>query len=781
MIVTRSWLEEYIDLSDVENSQLNSRLNSIGLEVDSLEEHTINEKVVVGEILSCSKHPDADKLNVCEVDIGTEKVQIVCGAANVVDAKYVVVATVGAVLPGNFKIKKAKLRGVESLGMICSSSELGLPELEDGIMILDESIGELEPGKPLNKYPAFADTVIDIELTANRGDCDSIHGVARDLSAAFKKELKTFDFELENRSIIGVGRELQVRSSCNCSCYLCYSIVESNVFESNFLQRLRLAFINSEASSNIERLLAYAKHESGVLLRGYDFEKLKGSESEIVTLEIKESENSSVEVISQGNLIATVGVNQNSEYRANEGTQKVLLEASYIDPEFVVEGISKKKRECDELYYNSSRGSETDISFGVKKLQEQIIAVNSEATFSSGEVTAGEPREPLKVSVKISEINAIIGQEIAKAEIVNILMRLGFSAQKVDDDVFAVTIPAFRHDIKNSHDISEEILRIYGIDNIQERALSIIEANRINETYLKYRYLRDIRQRAVGVNFFEALTYAFSSREQLLKYGFDVVEEKLELLNPIIKELNGLRTTILLNLLVAAKQNIKYGKKRISLFEIGTVFNTKREERELLAFLLSGEESRANVHNSATAKMVDVAGFVEKIGGVIGEFKLEPIEAKNGLMHPYISASIVKDAQPIGYLTKLHPKVADTFGLKDTFLAEIELEKVMPKHINADALSNFQAVTKDLSVLVQKDLSFYKVAKELQEFKEKEPLLRDFYPLDIYEDSSLGDKKSLTVRFTLQSDSATLSESDMESVMANILKLLESSFGAQLR
>ncbi len=203
MIVTRSWLNEFIDLSKVSNEKLYETFNSIGLEVDSLQQIEIAEKVVIGKILSCEKHPDADKLNVCQIDVGSGIRQIVCGAANVVDAEYVAVATIGAVLPGNFAIKHAKLRGVESEGMVCSSSELGLPDMGKGIMILDESIGELEVGKEFGSYKTVADTIIELELTANRGDCLSIYGVARDLSAALDIEMKPFEYKQEEKMKLG--------------------------------------------------------------------------------------------------------------------------------------------------------------------------------------------------------------------------------------------------------------------------------------------------------------------------------------------------------------------------------------------------------------------------------------------------------------------------------------------------------------------------------------------------------------------------------------------------
>ena len=780
MIVTRSWLEEYIDLKDISNEELYKTFNKIGLEVDSIKEHTIPAKVVVGEVLECKKHPDADKLNVCQVDIGSEVVQIVCGAANVVNAKYVAVATIGAVLPGNFKIKKAKLRGVESYGMICSSTELGLPKLEDGIMILDDSIGELVLGKELNEYKKFADTVVELELTANRGDCLSIRGVARDLAAAFKKEIAPFSYEPKVKSVIGIAKELNVSSKAEFPGVLEYTIVTVENLKSSFLDRLRLAFVDVEAEGNLNTLLAYATHASGVILRAYNCEKLTKCEENKALVTVEKSSDYVVEVKSGDKLLSIVGVNQNEEFKADDNSSKILLEASYIDPEFVVEGVSLNKLECDDLYYKTSRGSEPKITFGLHRLQEVIDRV-SEATFSSSSVKVGEDIPNKKIAINIDELIDVIGFNIPKSEIAAILLGLGFGMTKISDSSYRVEVPAHRHDIFNTQDIAEEVMRIYGIDNIKSTPLTFTEECRINDTYLAYKAKRDIRQRAVAANFYEAVTYAFANRELLQKYGFEVVDENLELLNPIVNELNTMRTTILVNLLEAANRNVKYGKKTIPLFEIGTVFNSKREESQNIAFIYSGFESRASVVNSAKAKNIDFNTFVEKIGNVIGEFTLVSTEAKNLLMHPYVSASVIKDGNEIGFIAKLHPSVAKDFDLDDTYIAELKLDAILPKHKNASSLSNFQAVNKDLSVLVDNDLSFYSVAKELNNLKDKEPLLKDFYPLDIYEDDSLGDKKSLTIRFVIQSDEATLSDGEIESIMAKTLDLLKDSFNAELR
>ena len=776
MIVTRSWLEEYIDISDITDEQLCKRFNEIGLEVDSFTKYEIAKNVVVGKIVSCAKHPDADKLNVCQVDVGDEVVQIVCGASNVVEADWVAVAKIGAVLPGDFKIKKAKLRGVESFGMICSSSELGLPKIEDGIMVLDDSIGKLEAGRELNSYKKVSDSVIEIELTANRGDCLSIHGVARDLSAAFKKDLIHFEFEPKRRTPIGVAKELSVVAD-EIPARLIYSICTIDSLLTNALQRLRLAFIGEELECEIDKLLKYAMHESGVLNRAYDFEALANDSK--VSLEIVKKDNL-VEVVSNNETISIVGVSQNEKYKAINSSKKVLLESSYIEPEFVVEGVSSNKLKSDDLYYYSSRGSEPSVIYGVNVLQK-AICLNGKVEFSSGDVKVGEKIAPRKLPLSMQDLIDIIGFEIPRSEIASILLLLGYRMNKVDEDRFSIEVPPYAHDIKNTQDIAEEILRIYGIDNIKAKPSIIVEKSRITPAYQMFKALRDLRDRAVGAGYFEALTYAFANRELLERYGFEVLEDELELLNPIVNELSTMRTTILVNLLESASRNVKYGKKSIMLFEEGVVFNSKREEFKKVAFLASGEIQRASITNKAKAKKVDLDYFVRSLGGVIGEFRLVETKAKNALMHPYISGEVIKDGKSVGYLAKLHPNVAKDFDLDETFIAEFDLEAILPKHINANELSNYQAVTKDLSVVVDKSLSFYNIAKVLQEFKEKESLLKDFYPLDIYSDDSLKDKNSLTIRFTIQSDSKTLSDKEIEDIMSSILKLLESNFNAELR
>ena len=269
MIITRKWLEEFINISNISTDEICKTLNSIGLEVDSLERNTIPEKVVVAKVLSKEKHPDADKLNVCQVDIGNEVTQIVCGASNVDAGQIVAVATIGAVLGEDFKIKAAKLRGVESNGMICSSTELGLPKINDGIMILDNSIGELTLGKELKDYPTLNDDIIEIGLTPNRGDCLSILGIARELSAFYEIPLNELDKYIHyNESSIGQNFKINCDNKINSS--LVFKAADLSGFNLDLIKKLRLSTIKKyEENKDIKNILSYTTHSCGVILNAY--------------------------------------------------------------------------------------------------------------------------------------------------------------------------------------------------------------------------------------------------------------------------------------------------------------------------------------------------------------------------------------------------------------------------------------------------------------------------------------------------------------------------------
>ena len=777
MIITRSWLQEFIDLSAVSNEKLYETFNSIGLEVDSLNEIKIPQKVVVGKILSVEKHPDADKLNVCQIDVGSGTRQIVCGASNVVDAEYVAVATIGAILPGDFEIKHAKLRGVESEGMVCASSELGLPDTGKGIMILDESIGELEVGREFGSYAQVADTIIELELTANRGDCLSVYGVARDLSSALDIEMKPFVYKQTDKIKLDIAKEAVICTEGEMDADLYYKLATIDEVRTSFLVTLRLAMVAVDAKGKLASLLAYATHATGVILRAYDSKVFRNDENKVVvTASAKVA--GIIEIRCDDKVCSVAGVQQNDESMAGDETKELLLEASYINPDTLVEAVSVAKLKTDDLYYKTSRGSNPELELGIAMLGSLMDAYTDISCYE-GSLNVDVERENATVIVDAKEISSIIGMNVELTRIVSILQKLGFEISKMQDDTVAAVVPLFRHDIKHIQDIAEEIVRIIGINNIEAKPFVFAEKPRLNDVTARYKSKKEVRNRAVGVGYYENVSYVFSDKMLLEKYGFTVTQEALELANPIAEELNTLRSTLLVNLLTAAKRNVSYSKKSIPLFEIGAIFGRKREQSEVISFVFSGQKESENVSNAGKAEPIDFATFTQKVAAVIGAFELEPCSYENGLLHPYQSANVLIDGKVCGFISKLHPTVQESFGIPVTFIAEIDFDALLPKHINAVAISKFQGVYKDLSVVIDKSMGYYEVAKVLNALNL--PMLKDIYPVDIYEDEKLGDKKSLSVRFFIQSMEKTLEDADIESVMGEIMTALESKCSAKLR
>ena len=779
MIVTRNWLEEFIDLKDISDDKLYKTFNSIGLEVDSIKKIQIPKGVVVGEVISCQKHPEADKLNICKVDIGEEKKQIICGASNVVDAKFVAVATEGAYLPEiDLQIKPVKLRGVESFGMICSSSELGLPQMEDGIMILDDSIGELTLGKELSSFDAFDDTVIELELTANRGDCLSIYGVARDLSAYFDRPLKSLEYKPKTTLTLALGRILSVKTHTTLDgVKVLYNAFEADKIEANFLIKFRVSLVDKYYKDSLESILKYTIHSTGVILRAYDFDKLQ--EEDKVSLEIFQKDEGLFRIDYSKKFLSYIGIDAKKELLANQNSSIILLEASFILPELVSKATYYHDLQTDDLYYFSSRGTNPELEFGMMEFYK-VFDTSSQGAFCELPIKVEGKLPKKRINVDVQKLNSIIGAEIAHSKIDAILRRLGFEIQGSNSkNIFGVTVPLWRHDIINIQDIAEEVMRIVGIDNIPAKPLELREADRITKSILRYKAVRDIRQRVVARGFFEAITYAFSDREKLVKYGFDVVDEEIDLANPIVDELNTLRSTIIINLLEAVKRNISYGKRKVSLFEVGAVFDTQKDEKLKLCMVESGLSQEVSILNQGKPSKVSFKDFAKKLSAVVGEFEIKNATPKESLFHPFLYGKVFIDGKEVGIISKIHPTAQDDFDIGDTFVAEIDLESILPKHKIASKISNYQGTFKDLSLLIDKETPYTDIADALKSYDDE--LIKRYFIIDLYEDESLGDKRSLTIRFFLQSDKKTLSDKAIEESMSKLLRYLEKNCGVELR
>ena len=777
MIVTKSWLNEWIDLKGISTDDLAKTFNSIGLEVDRVKTYSVPKKIVFGKVLECEKHPDADKLNVCQVDIGSATRQIVCGASNVRAGLNVVVATVGAVMPSGLAIKPVKLRGVESDGMICSSSEIGLEDTGNGIIELDSSIGTFKLGDEVSTNTIFSDDLIEIELTANRGDCLSIRGVARDLSAAYDRPLKENNLNGNEDKRIGIGRILHLSHDKLLNVDLRYKAIDLKELTVPFLVKLRLAQIEDTKEHNIEAIMTYSTQCTGVILRAYDYGFFTQGTNAVANIELRNNQHGFAAISSKSEA-SVVGVSQDEKTKVEYASGTVIIEASYIPPEIISKKMAEHKLKSDSSFYRSSRGSEPVLEHGLNCCLN-IIDTNSSSAIFSGSLELAKPSDDKIVTVSKQEIDEIIGANIEKMRITKILNNLGFTTSKSSSEKFVISIPKYRHDIVNKQDVVEEIVRMVGIDNIPSKPFVLTEENRLKDDYFEYKKRTTFRHRAAQSGFFESIHFVFDEKKVLNSYGFETTKEDLELLNPIVQTLDTLRPTLLTGLLKAASQNAKNGYSSVRLFEIGSVFSPLRAESYKMAMLFSGDKTGESLSNAGKPSKIDFAYFTQKISDIIGAFELSEFETSHSLSHTYQSAQVLKDGTKVGELFRVHPSVEKSYDLDVTYMCELDFEALPHGLKTAKLSSKYQASFRDLSIIMPKSMKYEDVKNVIEQSSVKE-LIR-FYPVDRYSDASLGDDMSLSIRFMLRSDEKTLEEEDITNAMESILEALNDNLKIGLR
>lgn len=777
MVVTRRLLQEFIDISKLESHEIYSKLNSIGLEVDKFFEIRLPKSVIVGEIIECIKHPNADRLSVCKVNVGDSIKTIVCGAKNVVNAKFVAVALEGTILPNGMEIKRSEIRGVSSEGMICSSSELGLVEIEDGIMILDNSIGLLKPGIMLSEL--LDDDIFEIDITPNRGDCLSIFGVARELSASFGIGLKKIEFIKNDENTLGIGRFFQLSHEGATYSNLLYKVVEFEELKTPFKIAFYLALNSNLKKEPLQNFLSYASYLSGVILNAYKCPIYDESKSKKPTFMVRKDENG-LDSLYFTDKLSTICINIQESAKPKEDDKRVILEASFVEPNTISRLAFETKVQKDkDIFYLSSRGSNPDLSFGMSVLCD-LFKKHSKATIFSGTHELSGVNIQKTLSISLQKISAIIGQEIDEARLINTLKNLFFEVDGViDDQNLIIKIPAFRHDISSYQDVIEEIVRIFGIDNITPKPLLFFESRRLSSAYFEYKKISALRERIISNGFFETLHFVFSSRELQESLLLPVVSKELELTNPITAELNTLRSTLLVGLLESASRNIKNGKKNFGLFEIGSVFDKDRNEKKRVAFVYIGSKEEPYFLNHGKPKNMEFFEFCNTIASIIGNFELKDGANLGNLLHPYIKAKMVIETKEIGTIAKLHPNVQKRFELPETLICEVDLDALLFEKKVASEYSKLQIIDRDISVLISKDIPFKAIREAIKMLNIKE--IKNIVPLDIYYLDEFKDKISLTIRLYIQPDERSLEDDEINSIIQKCIYLLNSEFSAELR
>lgn len=786
MIITSHLLSKFINLSNIDIQKLCNTLSNIGLEVESCHKIEIPSKVVIGKIVNKNPHPDADKLSVCEVCIGSETLQIVCGAKNVAKDQYVALALIGAVLPnakgGNLQIQQTNLRGVDSCGMICSSTELGLPHINDGIMVLDESIGKLELGKELREYPFFNTYVIDVSLTPNRGDCLCVLGIAREISCVFDLPINTYK-EVDSGVALGVGRVLQVFTEGKIQSSLLYKVIEVKQINTPLEIELSLALNGTLQKNPIQNVIEFSTYMSGVILNAYEIknpEVISSNKGAEVSLSIKKDENG-FEAVFLNEKISIIGVGNQVEQNFDILPKTLIIEASYINPISISKLLHKSKpKQNKSLTYRSTRGSNPQLETGMNCLCKTFSDF-TKCLIYSGVQEVKQEYEDTIINTTFSAISSIIGKNIDKEEIARILKSLNFRIKATcDDNFFSIIPPSYRHDIKTRQDAAEEFLRIYGIENISSTAHNSIEKSYYNEGYISYKHQRNIATKALSMGFVETLHYLFYQKEKLQQLGFPTLKDNLDLQNPITSELNTLRTSLIPAMLDSVVRNKNFDYKSIKMFEIGSIYNADREEKTSVAFMVNGLKDQ-EIYPHPKGSDWDFYDFANNISSIIGDFELRPLAENkmNKTIHPYQSATILIDGQEAGIMSKINPMLTKELGIYEGFFCEIDFERIIPKHIIAKEFSKYPYAQKDITILVDKKIPFDQIATEIK--KAGIGNLKNIYPLDIYQESPSDEQVALSLRMTIQSMHSTLTESDFTDITTKVLEITKTHFNAKLK
>ena len=582
----------------------------------------------------------------------------------------------------------------------------------------------------------------------------------------------------DSENLLGIGRIASVRTEDKVNGSFLYKAFElKNALSENLLTRLRLALIECQKTNLVERLLEYATFCTGVLFRAYDHAKLVG-EGEKAVFDIKNGENGECVVFCEDKNLGVAGIYQSDEARVDEGSKVILVEASYVKPDVVSKAIFENKNlpKGDQVY-RSSRGSEPNLAYGADYLFKRLAGFKDSLSLFAGSQQSLLNTEPITLSISLGELKNMIGQEVARNDVVKILKKLGFEiAVNVEQESFNVKVPLFRHDIVNSHDICEEIVRIIGIDNIASTPLNFSEKNRLNKTYFDYKNALNLRHRAADNGFFESVHYVFDSLDELSELNFKPC--KIKILNPINNELNTLRPALVNHLLSSSEKNIKNSKRSVRLFELGEVFDENANQGLNLGFVVSGLLKEPTLINGAKGEEANFYAFAAMVQNVIGKFELKPCR-EISYLSPYEQAHIYQNGEKIGYIGRVDARVEAKRDLPRTYVCEIDFAKLKFEPILAVPYSKFQSTTRDLSLIVPENFEAGRIYECIRGLNLKE--LKEFLPVDIYKDAKLNGAISLSLKFTFQDMEKTLEDDDINALMDKILSELKEKLNIGIR
>ena len=798
MLISLNWLKQYIDLDGIEINEMENSLTMIGQEVEKIEIAGSNlENVVTAKIIEKEMHPDSDHLTVCKVDNGKEILQIVCGASNHKAGDKVVLAQIGAKLSEDFVIKKGKIRGKESCGMLCSEVELGIGSDKDGIIILPE---DAPVGVPFKDYLGINDTVFELEITPNRPDCLSHIGIARELSAYYGKELKYPETEIKSEisEKTSDNVKISIEDSNLSRRYVTRILKNVTVKESPKWLKERIEAVGLRSINNIVDVSNFILMEMNHPNHVFDFDKIEGNEikvksavkgDKLVTLDEQEREleDGDIVICDSKKILALGGVMGGLDSEVTDNTKNILLEVAQFNSQNVRK-TSRRLTLSSDSSYRFERGIDVEDSIKVINRLANLIQEVAGGEILNGYVDVYPvPHENKVAELNFERLNRFVGKVIPREKVIEILRNLEIDV-KDNGETLTLTAPSYRGDLELEQDYFEEVIRMYGFDNI-ENILPRVDINK-NSTLDTTKLTDRVKTICASVGLKEVINYSFIPKDALQKLKFTgVSEDKLiDISNPITEDFVTMRPTLLYSLIKNAKDNMNRNVSNIRFFEVSRTFEKAEElakEDIKVGIILAGENDKTlwnpkPVHYD----FYDLKGIVEEI---FSKLKFQSFSIKRSVQtefHPGRSADVFVGKEYIGSFGEIHPDVLENFGLnkKTVLVAEFNIE-LIKKYINKpfvyQGIVKYPAVPRDLALVMNENILVGDVLKTIEKIDKKVEKVELF---DIYQGIGVEPgKKSVAISILLRDDSKTLEEKEINDIIDKILAKMKKDYMAELR
>jgi len=792
MKISYEWLKRFIHF-DLSPAELGEVLTMAGSEVEAIEEKGFESTgIVTGRVLSVDSHPDADRLTICSVDAGDEKLIAVCGAPNVKPGVNVIFAKTGSTLADGKKLKQAKIRGVESFGMILAEDELGISDDHTGIIILDESI---KPGLALNQFLELKDYIYEFEITPNRPDCLSHIGMARELKAILGGKINYPEFDvIETGPKVTDDLSIEIEDPDGCPRYTGRLVSGVKIGPSPLWLKARLYYLGIRPINNIVDITNYVLLETGHPLHAFDYSYFKskkvvirkaGLGEKFTTLDETEHElNSGHCLITDGqNGVALAGIMGGLNSEVTDSTTDILLESAYFDPVTIRRG-AKAVGLSTESSQRFERGADPEMAPKANNRACRLITELAGGKIYKGMIDV-YPRHfsPATIKLRPERVNAVLGSNINKTEISRILD--GLDIKYTDGPAIEAIQPPFRPDLTREADLIEEIARVYGLNKIPDlyRPGGTLETNIEPKTVIKNR-LRDF---LVGRGFYEIFSLTLVDGRQLKKLDNNV--DVISLMNPLSEEMSVLRPNLAISMLKALKHNINHGNKDIKLYEIGTTYKPSSgdlaDEKEYICLGLSGRESPVSWRNKEI--FTDFYSLKAELETVFEYFKIGDVQLilqTNPYFEADCSFAVKANDVILGRLGKVSASVSKIVSLKqESYIAEISVDKFAELAFETkyfSVLPKFPASDRDIALLVDHTVFARDIMTVIKNAGGE--LIEDVFPFDLYTGKNIADnKKSIAFRIIYRSGKSTLTDEEVDKVHNRVVKKIVEKFKAELR